>query len=45
MDKEPFPSQTEELALSNSLNQASFGETLEWSSSFQKDSRFYKVSL
>jgi hypothetical protein len=45
LDKEPLPSQTEELALSNSLNQASFGETLEWSSSFQKDSRFYKVSL
>lgn len=45
MDINQLPSQIDEIALSNSLNQASFGETLEWSSSFQKDSRFYKVNM
>lgn len=36
-------SQPDDMHLDNSLNRASFGQTLEWSSSFQKDSRFYKV--
>lgn len=36
-------SQNEDQAIENSFYQASFGQTIEWSSSFQKDSKFYKV--
>ena len=41
--KELLNSQNEDQVVDNSFYQASFGQTLEWSSNFQKDSKFYKV--
>lgn len=38
-------SQVDETPFESSFNQASFGQTLEWSSGFHKDSKFYKVSI
>ena len=43
MKREASNSQNEDQVIENSFYQASFGQTIEWSSSFQKDSKFYKV--